>query len=281
MTWDQTPGTALVTGASSGIGAEYARQLAERGWDLALVARRAERLAALADRLREHAGAAVATLVADLARPADLARVEARAAADDVTLLVNNAGINGYGPFAEADPALLTKVLHVNAVVPTVLTRAAVPGMLTRGRGTVVNVASLLAFAGDLPPGPLPHRAVYAGTKGFLVTFTRTLAAELAGTPLHVQVVCPGLTATEFHLTSGDAPVPGEERVHDDGGMAASDVVTASLAALDSGEAVCVPGLREAEAVDRLAAAELALREGSGRSLAPRYRTVASSDIGG
>ncbi|MER5860998.1 SDR family oxidoreductase [Streptomyces sp900105245] len=281
MTWDQTPGTALVTGASSGIGAEYARQLAERGWDLALVARRAERLAALADRLREHTGAAVETLVADLARPADLARVEARAAADDVTLLVNNAGINGYGPFAEADPALLTKVLHVNVVVPTVLARAAVPGMLTRGRGTVVNVASLLAFAGDLPPGPLPHRAVYAGTKGFLVTFTRTLAAELAGTPLHVQVVCPGLTATEFHLTSGDAPVPGEERVHDDGGMAASDVVTASLAALDSGEAVCVPGLREAEAVGRLAAAELALREGSGRSLAPRYRTVASSDIGG
>ncbi|MER6458435.1 SDR family oxidoreductase [Streptomyces sp900105245] len=281
MTWDQTPGTALVTGASSGIGAEYARQLAERGWDLALVARRAERLAALADRLREHTGAAVETLVADLARPADLARVEARAAAADVTLLVNNAGINGYGPFAEADPALLTKVLHVNVVVPTVLTRAAVPGMLTRGRGTVVNVASLLAFAGDLPPGPLPHRAVYAGTKGFLVTFTRTLAAELAGTPLHVQVVCPGLTATEFHLTSGDAPVPGEERVHDDGGMAASDVVTASLAALDSGEAVCVPGLREAEAVDRLAAAELALREGSGRSLAPRYRTVTSSDIGG
>ncbi|MGY4961771.1 SDR family NAD(P)-dependent oxidoreductase [Streptomyces sp. 900105245] len=281
MTWDQTPGTALVTGASSGIGAEYARQLAERGWDLALVARRAERLAALADRLREHTGAAVETLVADLARPADLARVEARAAADDVTLLVNNAGINGYGPFAEADPALLTKVLHVNVVVPMVLARAAVPGMLTRGRGTVVNVASLLAFAGDLPPGPLPHRAVYAGTKGFLVTFTRTLAAELAGTPLHVQVVCPGLTATEFHLTSGDAPVPGEERVHDDGGMAASDVVTASLAALDSGEAVCVPGLREAEAVDRLAAAELALREGSGRSLAPRYRTVASSDIGG
>ncbi|MFF8404739.1 SDR family NAD(P)-dependent oxidoreductase [Streptomyces sp. NPDC014846] len=281
MTWDQTPGTALVTGASSGIGAEYARQLAERGWDLTLVARRAERLAALADRLREHTGAAVETLVADLARPADLARVEARAAADDVTLLVNNAGINGYGPFAEADPALLTKVLHVNVEVPTVLTRAAVPGMLTRGRGTVVNVASLLAFAGDLPPGPLPHRAVYAGTKGFLVTFTRTLAAELAGTPLHVQVVCPGLTATEFHLTSGDAPVPGEERVHHEGGMTASDVVTASLAALDSGEAVCVPGLREADAVDRLAAAELALREGSGRSLAPRYRTEAPSDTGG
>lgn len=169
----------------------------------------------------------------------------------------------------------------MNVVVPTVLARAAVPGMLTRGRGAVVNVASLLAFAGDLAPGPLPHRAVYGGTKGYLVTFTRTLAAELAGTPLHLQVVCPGLTATEFHLTSGEAPVPGAERVHEDGGMAASDVVTASLAALDSGEAVCVPGLREAEAVDRLAAAELALREGSGRSLAPRYRTVAPSDIGG
>lgn len=95
-----------------GIGAEYVRQPAEHGWDLALVTRRAERLTALADRLREQTGAAGETLVADLARPADLARVESRAAAADVTLLVNTAGINGYGPFAEVDAALLTKVLH-------------------------------------------------------------------------------------------------------------------------------------------------------------------------
>ncbi|WP_344610011.1 SDR family NAD(P)-dependent oxidoreductase, partial [Streptomyces glaucus] len=274
MTSDGTTGTAVVTGASSGIGVEYAARLARRGWDLVLIARRAERLAALAARLREDTGATVETMVADLARAPDLARVAGRVAGDDVALLVNNAGINGYGPFTEVDPGLLAKVLDVNVVAPTVLTRAAVPPMVARGRGAVVNVASLLAFAGALPPGPLPHRAVYGGTKGYLVTFTRTLAAELASTPVRVQVVCPGLTATEFHLGAGDAPVPGEARVHDEGGMPPADVVTASLAALETGEVVCVPGLSDAEAVARLAAAELALRDGSGAALADRYRAA-------
>ncbi|MFI8194280.1 SDR family NAD(P)-dependent oxidoreductase [Streptomyces sp. NPDC085946] len=277
MASPETPGTALVTGASSGIGREYATQLAERGWDLVLVARRAERLDALAEQLREDSGAAVETLVADLARPADLARVAERVSGSDVDLLVNNAGINGYGPFAQVDPALLDKVLDVNVVALTTLTRAAVPGMLARGRGAVVNVASLLAFAGDLPPDPLPQRAVYAGTKGYAVIFTRTLAAELADTPVRVQVVCPGLTATEFHLGTGDAPVSGEARVHDEGGMPPADVVTASLAGLDAGEVVCVPGLADPEAVARLAAAELDLRNGSGARMARRYRTAEQS----
>lgn len=273
-TGNGTPGTAVVTGASSGIGAEYAGRLAARGFALVLVARRAERLAGLAERLRADTGTAVETVAADLARSADVARVAERVAAEDVTLLVNNAGINGYGPFTEAGPALLAKVLDVNVVAPTVLARAAVPGMVARGRGAVVNVASLLAFAGSLPPVPLPHRAVYAGTKGYLVTFTRTLAAELAGTPVRVQVLCPGLTATEFHLGAGDTPVEGErQRVHDEGGMPAADVVTASLAALGTGEVVCVPGLEDAGAVDRLAAAELGLREGPGTSVAGRYLT--------
>ncbi|GGW62217.1 short-chain dehydrogenase [Streptomyces lucensis JCM 4490] len=267
-----TAGSAVVTGASSGIGTEYATRLARRGWDLVLVARRAERLGALAERLRAETGAAVEPVVADLAEAPDLARVAERVAAEDVTLLVNNAGINGYGPFTEVDPALLSKVIDVNVVAPTVLTRAAVPHMAERGRGAVVNVASLLAFAGAQPPGPLPHRAVYGGTKGYMVTFTRTLAAELAGTPVRVQVVCPGLTATEFHLGTGEAPVPGEARVHDEGGMPAADVVTASLAALETGEVVCVPGLSEPEAVARLADAELAVRGGSAATLAPRYR---------
>ncbi|MEU3861364.1 SDR family oxidoreductase [Streptomyces sp. NPDC028722] len=274
MASDRTPGTALVTGASSGIGEEYAGRLAQRGWNLVLVARRAERLDALAQRLRRDSRVEVEALVADLARPADLARVAERAAGEDVDLVVNNAGINGYGPFAEVEPALLGKVLEVNVVAPTVLTRAAVPGMVRRGRGAVVNVASLLAFAGDLPPGPLPRRAVYGGTKGYVVTFTRTLAAELAGTGVRVQVVCPGLTATEFHLGTGEEPVAGEARVHDEGGMPAADVVTASLAALDDGEVVCVPGLSDAEAVARLSAAELGLRSGSGTRVAPRYRTA-------
>ncbi|MGW4086232.1 SDR family NAD(P)-dependent oxidoreductase [Streptomyces sp. NPDC004822] len=279
MTSHDAPGTALVTGASSGIGWEYATRLAGRGRNLVLVARRAERLEALARELRADGVTGVETLVADLADPDDLARVAERVSGDDVDLLVNNAGINGYGPFAEVDAGLLGKVLSVNVVALTTLTRAAVPGMLARGRGAVINVASLLAFAGDLPPDPLPQRAVYAGSKGYAVTFTRTLAAELAGTPVRLQVVCPGLTATEFHLGAGATPVSGERRTHDEGGMPPEDVVTASLAALETGEVVCVPGLTEPEAVSRLATAELDLRGGSGGRVAARYRRASAAGL--
>lgn len=265
---------AVVTGASSGIGAVYARRLAAHGWNLALVARRAQRLEDLAGRLRAEHGGEVTTVTADLADPDDVERVAGHVAGEDVALLVNNAGINGYGPFAEIDPALLQRVLAVNVAAPTALCRAALPGMLERGRGAVVNVASLLAFSGALPPDPLPHRAPYAGTKGYLVTFTRTLAAELAGTPVLPQALCPGLTATEFHLTTGAAPVPGrEERAGAKGGMAADDVVTASLVALGTGEVVCAPGLDDPEAVTRLGAAEAELRTASRPGLAERYRS--------
>jgi short-subunit dehydrogenase len=269
---DLATGTAVVTGASSGIGALYARRLAERGWDVVLVARRADRLDDIAESLRADTLATIETLTADLAVEEDLERVAERVSAEDVNLLVNNAGINGYGPFPQTDPGLLTRVLAVNVVAPTMLTRAAVPGMLERGHGAVVNVASLLAFAGALPPDPLPYRAVYAGTKGYLVTFTRTLAAELAASPVTVQVMCPGLTATEFHLTPGAESVPGrEERVHAEGGMPPGDVVTASLAGLLAGETVCVPGLAEPEALARLSAVEAEIRGASRSGLAPRY----------
>ncbi|CAL9648408.1 SDR family NAD(P)-dependent oxidoreductase [Streptomyces griseomycini] len=258
--------TALVTGASSGIGAAYAGRLASRGWNTVLVARRAQRLDDLAQRLREVTGTVVETLVADLSEPDDLAGVARRAAGDDIGFLLNNAGINGYGPFAGLEPELMRKVLDINVLAVTALTRAAVPAMLERGRGTLVNVASQLAFAGALPPHPLPERAVYAGTKGYVVTFTRTLAAELAGTPLRIQVLCPGLTATEFHRSRGDTPVPGRDQsVHEDGGMPVDQVVDASLAALDTGEVVCVPGLEDPAPVDGLAEAELAIRTAARR----------------
>lgn len=266
-------GTAIVTGASSGIGAAYARRLAAAGHDLVLVARRAERLRVLASELTGRHDVRVETVAADLGDAADLDRVARRTAGDDVELLVNNAGINGYGPFAETDTALLERVMAVNVVALTRLARAAVPGMLARGRGAVVSVASTLAFAGSLPPDPLPVRAVYGGTKGYVVTFSRTLAAELDGTPVRVQVLCPGLTATEFHLTQGQDAVAGNTaRVHDDGGMPVEDVVTASLRALETGEIVCVPGLLDGTAVDRIAAAESELRSTSTSTLAPRYQ---------
>ncbi|MCF0087689.1 MULTISPECIES: SDR family NAD(P)-dependent oxidoreductase [Streptomyces] len=262
-------GTALVTGASSGIGAAYAERLAADGWDTVLVARRADRLEDLAARLRAETGTEAEPLVADLASPDGLARVTARVARGDVGFLLNNAGINGYGPFAELEPALMAKVLHVNVLAVTALTRAAVPVMLEHGRGTVVNVASQLAFAGALPPRPLPERAVYGGSKGYVVTFTRTLAAELGGTPLRVQVLCPGLTATEFHLSRGEAPVPGREQaVHEEGGMPVGEVIDASLRDLEKGTVVCVPGVEGASPVVTLEAAELAIRSASRGTLA-------------
>ncbi|WP_329131172.1 SDR family NAD(P)-dependent oxidoreductase [Streptomyces sp. NBC_00670] len=258
---DGRRGTALVTGASSGIGAAYAARLAADGWDTVLVARRADRLDDLAARLRAETGTAAGPLVADLARPDDLARVADRVARGDIGFLLNNAGINGYGPFAELEPALMAKVLHVNVLAVTALTRAAVPAMLERGRGTVVNVSSQLAFAGALPPHPLPERAVYGGSKGYVVTFTRTLAAELAKTPLRIQVLCPGLTATEFHLSRGEAPVPGREQgVHEEGGMPVGQVIDASLRDLEKGTVVCVPGLAGTSPLVTLEAAELAIR---------------------
>jgi short-subunit dehydrogenase len=267
---------AVVTGASSGIGGLYARRLAELGWNLTLVARRTERLEDLAEALRSEHGRDVRTVTADLGRQEDVEKVCGHVAEDDVALLVNNAGINGYGPFEDVDPELARRVLEVNVVAPTLLSRAALPGMLARGRGAIVNVASLLAFAGSVPPGPLPYRVTYAGTKGYLVTFTRTLAAELGDAPVQVQVLCPGLTATEFHLTTGAESVPGrQERVHDDGGMNAADVVTASLAGLTEGEVLCVPGLTDPKAAERLLEAEMGIRETTGSVLAPRYRTPA------
>lgn len=276
MTTSEPTGTALITGASSGIGAEYASRLAGRGWNLVLVARRRDRLTDLGQQLRERDAVRVEELVADLSEPVDLPRVAERAAGEDVDLLINNAGINGYGPFAETDAELLNKVVGVNVTAVTSLARAALPGMLRRERGTVINVASLLAFSGDVPPNPLPQRAVYGASKAYEVAFTRILAAELDGSPVRAQVVCPGLTATEFHLTQGDEPVAERApQVHDDGGMPAPDVVTASLSAFDAGETVCIPGLAEPEAVRRLAEAEAALRTASGSPLAERYRTSA------
>jgi hypothetical protein len=253
-------GTALITGASAGIGAVYARRLAERGHPLVLVARREDRLRALASELEAAHGVRVEVLRADLGVDADIQRVAQRAAGEDMGLLINNAGIGGYGPFVEADPALLEQLVRLHILAPMLATRSALPGMLARGRGAVINVASLLAFSGSLPPNPLPHRATYAGAKGFLVHFTRTLAGELRGSLVKVQVVCPGMTETEFN---------GGYK----GAMKPEDVVSASLLGLERGETVCVPGLEAPEALAALEQAEAAMRAGSKPTIAARYRT--------
>lgn len=144
--------------------------------------------------------------------------------------------------------------------------------MVERGRGALVDVSSLIAFSGDMPSRAGMGRAVYASAKSYLVTFSRILADELGPeSPVRVQVVCPGYTATEFHLTQGDRSVEGDTPLAEGGGMPAPDVVTASLAALRTGEDVCIPGLAEPAAVEQLSSAEAAIRTAMGGQLAQRY----------
>lgn len=238
---------ALVTGASSGIGVAFAERLAREGHDLILTARRRDRLKALADRLRRDAGVNAETLPADLTEPEGLARVEARVKGDEaLTLVVNNAGFGGYQPFASIDPKVVDELIAIHVRAVARLTRAALPGMIERGKGGIVNIASLLALSGALPPTPLPFRATYAGAKAFILAFTQALAGELSGTGVRVQVCLPGRVSTEFHAVQGMdiSKLPPA--------MNADDVVTASLAALARDEIVCVPGLADPALFDGL-----------------------------
>jgi short-subunit dehydrogenase len=160
---------ALVTGASSGIGAAFAQRLAQEGFDLIVVARRRQRLEALAESLRHDAGVEVDVSATDLTDPDQLSELETVIAEDAaLELLVNNAGFGGYRPFVELDPDVAEALIRVHVLTLTRLTRAALPGMVEKGRGAVVNVASLLAFTGSIPPQPLPHRATYAAAKAYM-----------------------------------------------------------------------------------------------------------------
>lgn len=260
---------ALVTGASSGIGTAFAKRLARDGYDLVLVARRRERLEALAQELRGEDGVAAEVVVADLTDPQALQDVEAAAGAG-LGLLVNNAGFAGYKPFSALDPQTAEDLVRVHVLATTRLTRAALPTMVEQGSGAVVNVASLLAFTGSMPPAPLPHRVVYAAAKAYLVAFAQTLQHELEGTGVQVQVLCPGLVRTEFHEVAGidrsQFPFPPLEP---------DEVVDASLVGLESAEVVCIPGLEDASVLDRRTQSERELFQAAAPGpLATRYRST-------
>jgi short-subunit dehydrogenase len=229
---------ALITGASSGLGAVFARQLAAQGYDLVLVARREERLAALAAELEQHYPISAELLVADLARPADVARVESRIAEiEGLDVLVNNAGFGTTGRFAEVDPAKTMDMIQVHVTTSVRLCRAALPGMLARRQGALINVASVAAFT------PVPGNATYAATKGYLVTFSKALHAEVAETGVKVQALCPGFTYTEFH----DRPELGSfkrSQIPAFMWMSAEDVVATSLKALERNQTICIPGFK-------------------------------------
>ena len=198
--------TAIVTGASAGIGTVFARRLAERGSDLVLVARRQERIEGLAEELAAAHGVRAEPLVADLGDPAGVARVAERAAADDVGTLVNNAGINGYAPFAEVDPDIVAKVIAVNVTALALLSRAALPGMLERGEGYLCSTASAAGLLAQL--GALG----YTVTKHGAVAIAEWLSMTYGDRGIRVSCLCPQYVRTPM-VTEGELPVDKLEQV--------------------------------------------------------------------
>ena len=258
------PSTALVTGASSGIGAAYARRLAARAHDLILVARRAERLEHLAAELTNTYGISAQPLVADLATEDGIAGVADVLASDSsIEMLVNNAGVTRIGATAELPSEGISTMLALNLSALTHLTHAALPGFIARNRGTIINIGSVLAFKA------LPLASVYAGTKAFVLLFTRGLQEELKDTAIRVQAVLPAGVATEIY----DGSIMPLEQIPAELIMSADAMVDAALAGLDSGEAVTLPSVADIELWRQYAATSEALFAASQTgSPAPRYR---------
>ncbi|SFK52541.1 hypothetical protein SAMN03159338_4452 [Sphingomonas sp. NFR04] len=262
-------GTALITGASTGIGAIYADRLARRGYDLVLVARDVARLDALATRLRAEAGVRVDVLPADLSDRAQLAKVEARIAADEtLTLLVNNAGISLEGTLIDTPVATIEQLIAINVTAPTLLAGAAVRAFAPRGKGGIINLSSVLALAPEMFDG------TYSATKAFVLNLTQGLAKEVGGKGIRVQAVLPGATRTEIWARSGkDVDSFPAEWVMD-----AGDLVDAALVGFDRGETVTIPPLADEGKWQAMQDARLAMAsELSSREVAPRYRASAES----
>jgi hypothetical protein len=256
---------ALVTGASSGIGAAFAERLARDGYDVLIVARRAGRLEQLAQRLQAEFGVGVEPLVADLTDTDGLASVERALLERKPDLLVNNAGFSGYGPFTEIDPEVAENLVRIHALAVTRLTRAALPAMVDRDSGAVINVASLLSLSGPLLLGRMTGRAIYTGAKAFMLAFTQALAGELQGSGVRAMVLLPGMVHSEFH---GERGLPPTLPV-----MSAVDVADAALAGLAMGEVVCVPGLEDIGLFDKLRDLQQAILSGGNQvQVAERYR---------
>lgn len=262
-------GTALVTGASSGIGAMYADRLARRGFDLILVARNRERLEALAAKLVRETGRKVEVLPADLTNRQDIAQVEAALRTrGDITMLVNNAGFGAAAPLLASDVDKMEEMIALNVSVLTRLTYAAVPGFVERGTGTLVNIASIVAIS------PETLNGVYGGSKAFVLALSQSLQHELKDKGVRVQAVLPGATATEFW---GVAGVP-MEHLPKEIVMTAQDMVDAALAGLDQGEQVTIPALPDLAEWEAFDAARRAMSARlSSTAPAARYRVSAGS----
>lgn len=250
MTTQSAQGTALITGASSGIGAIYADRLARRGYDLILVARNQSRLEELAARLRDENGRSVEIVPADLNDSADLARVETMLRTNrSLSMLVNNAGIGGAAPLLASDVDAMDRMVRLNVLALTRLTYAAAPAFVERGSGTIINIASIVAIS------PETLNGVYGGSKAFVLAFSQSLHHELSAKGVRIQAVLPGAVATEFWDVAG-LPVSNlpSEIV-----MSGEDLVDAALAGLDQGETVTIPPLEDKSEWDAYETARLAM----------------------
>lgn len=227
--------TAVITGATSGIGAAYARAFAGMGYDLIITGRRREKIEGFAETIRRQYGRRVDVVLAELSDPADV-RTLARMIGDrEVDVLVNNAGFGYNSLFQDCDITIMEQLVKVNIEASMSLIRTVLPGMVSRGRGTVINISSEATYIA------IPKNSVYAGAKAFVKVFTEGLALDLWGTGVRVQVVCPGLTRTDFHEKMGME----RSRQTDHGlikWMQPDDIVAESLRDLNKGKVICIPG---------------------------------------
>lgn len=235
-------GLAIVTGASSGIGAVYADRLAARGHDLLLIARRTERLQQIADDIRTRHGVDPKIETADLASSDDLARIEALVRQAPVEVLVNNAGLGALGATAEQTADQLESVVLLNVLALTRLSHAALEVFRTRGTGTLINLGSVSAF------NPSAQGPAYSGSKAYVLNFTRSLQLEYLQSPIRIQIVQPGPIRTEFFAAAGVS----EDIFPAEAFLTAEQLVDAALVGLDAGEKVSTPSLPDAELWDRL-----------------------------
>lgn len=253
--------TALITGASAGIGAVYARRFAGRGYNLVLVARSTEKLQNLAAELGTAHGVDVEFIVADMTRPDQLQAVSDRLSKGDIDVLVNNAGAALLGSFEAANAASMEQLLALNVTAPTLLASAVVAGMIKRGSGAIINLGSVVSLMPQFFPG------IYSATKSYMLTLSMGLAAEVGPKGVYVQAVLPAATRTEIWEKAGAdlSQIPNV--------MEVDDLVDAALVGFDRREAVTIPPLADVGLWDALEQARAVFPSGLGGAPAERYRS--------
>src|SRR5712664_1900542 len=265
MSNSSNKGVAVITGASSGIGAVYADRLAKRGYDLILVARNEARLKSLSARLTSETGRSIKVLRADLSNKTELAKVEATLRDDpSMTMLVNNAGIASVAPLLNADVEKMDDMIALNTTALTRLTYAAAPAFVARGAGTIINIASVVGIS------PETLNGVYGATKAYVLALSHSLQHELADKVIRIQAVLPGAPATDLWEVAG---LP-YQNLPTSIVMSPEDMVDAALVGLDQGELVTMPPLHDGDEWTRFEAARRAISQRFGNSVpAPRYGT--------